>query len=224
MRLSISPTPTHAAMKIPVISLCPKCGIIKKSGKASCCARGGSWFENCGSAGNTKLDHTWKEGIRVCNARQSHVAVGYQLRPFRPKSNASSDDASMHIKSKAVTTAAHVFASAPADTSTRMPDVTCIAVSANLSAIAPDCMFVSKEISATTATMVHSSVNTLISKTALPRQANGAITKSMRIDFVNAFSTTTSYILVSESITVRGYAKLFYAFAQISSMLLFVSC
>ena len=51
-------------MRIPV---CPKCGDIKKSGKQSCCARGGAWFKNCGDVGDTKFDHTWAEGIQACN-------------------------------------------------------------------------------------------------------------------------------------------------------------
>ena len=49
-----------------VSSACPMCGTIKKSGKRSCCARGGAWFNNCGDASDTKFDHTWIEGVRVC--------------------------------------------------------------------------------------------------------------------------------------------------------------
>ena len=45
---------------------CAKCGTIKKSGKRSCCARGGTWFKNCGDGGDTKFGHTWAEGIRAC--------------------------------------------------------------------------------------------------------------------------------------------------------------
>ena len=45
---------------------CPKCVIIKKSGKRSCCARGGAWFKQCGSAGNTRAAHTWAEGLQAC--------------------------------------------------------------------------------------------------------------------------------------------------------------
>ena len=50
-------------------SACHTCGTIGKSGKSSCCGRGGSWFKNCGSSGNTKLHHTWFEGIQVCKSR-----------------------------------------------------------------------------------------------------------------------------------------------------------
>ena len=50
-----------------VSPVCVKCGIIKKSGKSSCCGRGGSWFRNCG--GVAKLRHTWYEGIQSCKAR-----------------------------------------------------------------------------------------------------------------------------------------------------------
>ena len=49
-------------------SRCPRCGTINKSGKRSCCARGGAWFRNCGDAGNTKFDHTWVEGIQACKS------------------------------------------------------------------------------------------------------------------------------------------------------------
>ena len=62
-----------------ISSACPKCGSIKKSGKSSCCGRGGSWFKNCGSGGNVKLHHTWYEGIQVCKARtQSRTVFGQQ--------------------------------------------------------------------------------------------------------------------------------------------------
>ena len=45
---------------------CPKCSTIKKSGKLSCCARGGAWFKKCGDLGDKKFDHTWAEGIQAC--------------------------------------------------------------------------------------------------------------------------------------------------------------
>ena len=67
-------------MKIISFPSCPKCGIIEKSGKISCCGRGGSWFRNCGSAGNTKLHHTWYEGIQACKTRpqQSKTVIARQ--------------------------------------------------------------------------------------------------------------------------------------------------
>lgn len=52
---------------------CPKCATIKKSGKTSCCARGGSWYRNCGSGGNSKFGHTWSEGIRACKKRKTAI-------------------------------------------------------------------------------------------------------------------------------------------------------
>ena len=48
--------------------VCLECGTIKKSGKRSCCARGGAWFKNCGDVGDTKSDHTWAEGIQACKS------------------------------------------------------------------------------------------------------------------------------------------------------------
>ena len=46
---------------------CSKCGTVKKTGKLSCCARGGTWFEKCGDTEDPKFEHTWAEGIQACN-------------------------------------------------------------------------------------------------------------------------------------------------------------
>ena len=74
--------------------LCPKCGIIKKSGKRSCCGRGGSWFGNCGSAGNTKLHHTWYGGAQACKTMtESNAFIGQKLHGVQHKKNGSVDDA-----------------------------------------------------------------------------------------------------------------------------------
>ena len=54
---------------------CSKCGTIGKSGKASCCGRGGSWFRKCGSTGNREFPHTWSEGILACKIRAQWKAV-----------------------------------------------------------------------------------------------------------------------------------------------------
>ena len=47
-------------------STCSKCGTFAKSGKPSCCARGGAWFNKCGDPGDSNFDHTWFEGIQAC--------------------------------------------------------------------------------------------------------------------------------------------------------------
>ena len=52
---------------------CPKCGSITQSGKRSCCARGGSWFKNCGDAGDSNAGHTWVEGIQACKCKSVSV-------------------------------------------------------------------------------------------------------------------------------------------------------
>ena len=58
---------------------CAKCGTTKKSGKRSCCARGGAWFKNCGDAGDTKFDYTWTEGIQACAAFATLVTAKSSL-------------------------------------------------------------------------------------------------------------------------------------------------
>ena len=61
-------------------SECPACAAIKKSGKLSCCARGGAWFKNCGDDAGTDLDHTWAEGIQACKGFADSVSVISPLR------------------------------------------------------------------------------------------------------------------------------------------------
>merc|ERR1712032_818518 len=55
-----------------VPSGCPKCGT-DKSGKHSCCSRGGSWFKKCGKPGDSKYVHTWAEGVQACKAKPEQV-------------------------------------------------------------------------------------------------------------------------------------------------------
>ena len=56
--------PVSMATRIP--PACPKCAAIKKSGKLSCCAPGGAWFNNCDTSGNSNTEYTWVEGIQAC--------------------------------------------------------------------------------------------------------------------------------------------------------------
>ena len=65
-------------------AVCPKCGVIKKSGKANCCARGGSWFGNCGSVSNAQFDHTWSEGSQACKIRTKFKLSSRERSAMRP--------------------------------------------------------------------------------------------------------------------------------------------
>ena len=102
--------------------MCPKCGIINKSGKLSCCGHGGSWSGKCGSAWNSKPGHTWQEGIRVCKDRQFQAVVVQQLHGSQPKGNVSVVDASVVMESKAAIVESHMLTSTRANTSTAMTD------------------------------------------------------------------------------------------------------
>ena len=87
---------TPSGMTTITVSVCSRCGTIAKSGKPSCCGRGGSWFKNCGGAGNTKLDHTWYEGIQACKARSKfNTVIGHELRSVQQKTIGSSHGADM---------------------------------------------------------------------------------------------------------------------------------
>ena len=58
---------------------CAKCVSTKKSGKYSCCARGGAWFNNCGDEGDAKYNHTWVEGNQACRNVAGSVSVKAQV-------------------------------------------------------------------------------------------------------------------------------------------------
>ena len=101
-----------------ISSACPKCGTIKKSGESSCCGGGGSWFRNCGGVGNTRLQHTWYEGIRACKAgTQSRAAAGQWDNAAQQEVVDSSHDAGK-VNSKRVATVAKPSAFSPANMST----------------------------------------------------------------------------------------------------------
>ena len=48
------------------LATCDKCGVNAKSGKLTCCARKGAWFEKCGDDDDPNFDHTWTEGFDAC--------------------------------------------------------------------------------------------------------------------------------------------------------------
>ena len=47
---------------------CPKCGTLLKTGKSSCCGRGGAWAGKCADEVSDDFDHTWIEGIKMCSS------------------------------------------------------------------------------------------------------------------------------------------------------------
>ena len=120
-----------------ISSVCLKCGTIAKSGKSSCCARGGSWFKNCGSAGNAKLDHTWSEGIRACKTRsEMERANGQYLNAVHEYGATNSKSvmgdvetsttlASANISTRMRVTQTTIITSANVHASTTVSDRTC---------------------------------------------------------------------------------------------------
>ena len=50
-------------------AVCPKCSAFAKSGRKSCCAPGGAWFQNCGGAGTKIFVHKWVEGVAACKRK-----------------------------------------------------------------------------------------------------------------------------------------------------------
>ena len=54
---------------------------MKKSGKFSCCARGGAWFNKCGDTNDKHFGHTWAQGIQACNGFARSIFVKSALQP-----------------------------------------------------------------------------------------------------------------------------------------------
>ena len=74
---------TIAAVRLISSTICPKCSVFPNSGKVSCCARGGSWFNECGDDGDTAFAHTWSEGIRTCRSKLlNDVSIPPLALPF----------------------------------------------------------------------------------------------------------------------------------------------
>ena len=78
---------------------CPKCGVYRNSGRLSCCADGGSWFNNCGPEGDTNFGHTFLEGIQACDITEKaqsqsvfrHRTVLTQLKHYTQQQDVDSD-------------------------------------------------------------------------------------------------------------------------------------
>ena len=122
-----TPPGTTKTITVPV---CPRCGTIGKSGKMSCCGRGGAWFKNCGGDGNTQLHHTWYEGIQACKARsQSNTVISQQVNVGQHKGMGSSEGAGM-TNYKAVIAASKTLLFTSVDASAPILDTTPITVSA----------------------------------------------------------------------------------------------
>ena len=108
---------------------CPRCGTIERSGKISCCGRGGSWFKNCGVAGNRKLHHTWYEGIQVCKARSQPKTVIDQQLNGAQQIYLSSSQGTEITNYKAAIAASKTFTFTLVNTSTPLLDTTSIVTS-----------------------------------------------------------------------------------------------
>ena len=107
--------PRIATTEMTASSSCSKCGLIKKSGRISCCGHGGSWFGNCGGADDFNIDHTWLEGLQACKARSHLKTVMDQQRNGDQQEMNLYSSGTDNASSQEVITAAKplAFASAP---------------------------------------------------------------------------------------------------------------
>ena len=195
--------------------ICPECGTMGNSGKASCCGRGGSWFGKCGSVGNANLDHTWDEGIRACKARQFQAAVGQQLRDSRQKTPASANHVSRGMHNKEGFVAARFYAPTTINAWTTEPSATSIMTLARTS--------IACDTGTTNTTFIHTSLGMSTPKSMIrtPTLApNQIIIKSMRSALATMFMTTSSYASASTSTTDRACYTLLRVVTQIIMILI----
>ena len=107
---------TSATTAATTIAVCPVCGAMKRSQKLSCCARGGSWYGKCGSAGDENGEHTWHEGIQACKARQSQVVMAQQQHAVRRGGTNAYSDAGTVVSSEPEALTDHMHVSTVAST------------------------------------------------------------------------------------------------------------
>ena len=71
VRASITTTLSTSIFTSTILSTmtCPKCGTFGKSGRVSCCAPGGAWYQNCGGATNENVHYRWSEGAEACKRK-----------------------------------------------------------------------------------------------------------------------------------------------------------
>ena len=127
MLLTDMRAPAQVALQAPEVG-CSACGTFKKSGKVSCCARNGSWFGRCGNVDDPRFDHTWMDGIRVCDvfARESsgesvvNAAFGRSQNVTRSETAAER----RHVTGSQTTTSSWTHAVTAARGVGQMPDVT----------------------------------------------------------------------------------------------------
>ena len=172
--------------------------MIKKSGKRSCCGRGGSWFKNCGTAVDANVEHTWVEGFLACNIRaKSKIVLG---RQENGEQQLDSDGARMsNLKEDAM--AANTFVLTSASTVVSSPVTTPVNMSINMSAAAPDQsraygMMNPKGTTATATTIMSTSPNTpttnIIAKLSMPTSVHtsASATTTMAIGTLAAEQAT----------------------------------
>lgn len=213
-----------------VVSVCQKCGIVKKSGVTSCCARGGSWFNNCGTDSDAKLDHTWYDGIMACKKARvtSKKAISQQLNTAQQQSMDSPGGARTIISNTFTSASANVY-TVVSDT---RPNVTSIVTPVSLTTAPAQASvststtygddaknFKSISVAATATTSMSDNVSTPIPNIVTTNEliaapGNASIASPARSPMTN-FSTHMAMMItpvhtssLSTSITVQGRERL----------------
>ena len=178
-----------------MISVCSKCATIGRSGKSSCCGRGGSWFGNCGNAGDTTVEHRWYEGLQVCRTGSGQESIVAE--------EMNSSDGVGNETSEAVILATTKFEVNSTDTSTPIPFINHPMIpAANASIDVP--------ITTLTSSVVPMSVTTAVSTTIISTSANATTASNTSIvstESTDAIPHTKNLIVTTPVSTVIAPAN-----------------
>ena len=230
VRLSLLHMPISAVTTAPISSVCRQCGVVPKSGKLNCCARGGSWFGKCVSVGRANFGHKWYEGVRTCKTPLPQGAFGLSVHASQPKSNTSRDDTRMGKSFNAIIVAAHMFESTRTNTSVSTATVTSVRVPASTLISTSDRTSAgynigtttsSKTITTTMKKIINVSVNMSMAKLTSP-PVSGTIPLLRQSVSVIVPTKSLSHTSASTAITTRKCEKLFHVVSHISMVLIVV--
>ena len=158
---------------MPMPPACLKCGVIKKSGKLSCCARDGAWFNKCGDRGDSKFEHTWLEGIRACKRwARSKVSYGQFGQQSKADQQLSSPNGADMSNLGAVTTTAKTFTSFPSPTN---PPADALI---NMRSTTPGSMFTANGAHMTNPEAITTTTTTILSRPAHMLRLTQSITSA----------------------------------------------
>ena len=218
----------------------------QESGKMSCC----SWFNNCGAAGNTKLDRTWYEGMQACKSRGQSKTMMDQQQNVAKQNSRHGNDADTANSPNSVIMTHNTFTSTSVNSSAPMPETTQIFMSSvnasTAASIRAPIDFKTSHMPTSTSTeygsdtvnpetiisapsrMIGSLLNiptpstSVTSNVFVNTSVNVVITTSMDTPFTNILITDSYLKSESTPITVQGCEYLLYTTIYVNLLIIII--